>query len=471
MTKVRSHPRIYLSRPDDPFTAPLGVEVDGHLNSLDIDEGKDTARSQNPPKPRTLDCGLIAPANVFGQGTYREGDLIECQVEDSIGTETWFKGFLDRPGETAIQGGRTRLNFRAFGLSALIAQQRVQTTLYAATNALLAIGYLLDAAGWPASHRLITDAGLSNVSLAYWWTDGRRTVAQELTALIETAGPPAQWYEDRQGRLVILGPAWVPSDTRPLINIDRHRPNAETDEDLSDVVNFAEYPRISYRAQTEEVIWENGQEELLTIGENRIRADVQKLVSSFTTPVLGTDFTLDTPGGVTVALENTRARSVDVVFTATANRTVSGLQIKGQLVEEVGRSASQDDDPDSIALHGGRPWRGRPWPTVERLQSDLVANNVITAYEDGINSRSIEVIVNDDDVYADYRQLAPLVPVSVAESGGAYSARVRSISWSWRNTTLVAQMVVDQDGGLLQSGAGPFILGLSMLDSAAYLWV
>ena len=317
--------------------------------------------------------------------------------------------------------------------------------------------------GWPASHRVISSTGLA-VVMAYWWCDGRSTGLAQLNRLISTQGPPAQWFGDRLGRINVLGTTWVSDDTTATVSVPRLRPRPTTENDLADVVNLAETQLTSYNERTQRVLWERGVAEDVSTGETRFRAEFLDPVTSLVTPALNTDYSLNQSGGVTITLENQTSHAVDVVITATATRTISGLQLRGRDLEIAGRTALDDSDPDSARTHGDRPWRGNPWPTLTRFELQNLVSAVVDAYSEGVNSREVELLVNDNSVYDAYSGMGPLTPVSVADPGGlGYDGRIRSIRWLWHDTRLVADVIVDQDGGLLTGGEGPFILGSSML--------
>ena len=220
-----SIPHIYTSRPTNVYTAGLGTPIVGNVYGVTIDEGKDSVRSQNPARPRTLSCQLTAPVGIYGSDTYQEGDLLECQIEDRDGQETWFKGILDKPRETSLQGDRTHVNLRAFGLTVLLADARPVTPVYESITVATAIGHLFDACGWPTAYRVIDSSGLS-APLTYWWCDGRQSGIAQLNRLLESIGPPAQWFEDRTGRAIVHGSAWVGNDSRRATSILTFRPTA-----------------------------------------------------------------------------------------------------------------------------------------------------------------------------------------------------------------------------------------------------
>ena len=208
----------------------------------------------------------------------------------------------------------------------------------------VAIGHLFDACDWPTAYRVIDSMGLS-AELAYWWCDGRQSGTAQLNRLLESIGPPAQWYEDRTGRAIVHGSAWVGNDSRTAISIDTFRPQPVTDRDLSDVVNFASYELVTYNKEASAVVWETGESIVLLVGDTRIIAEPSSaVVTEYTTPMLNTDFDLDTNSGVTVSLENETAASVVIVFTATAARVLTNLQLRGRELKIVGRSVVTDSE-------------------------------------------------------------------------------------------------------------------------------
>ena len=102
------------------------------------------------------------------------------------------------------------------------------------------------------------------------------------------------------------------------------------------MVNLAETQLTSYNERTQRVLWERGVAEDVSTGETRFRAEFLDPVTSLVTPALNTDYTLNQSGGVTITLENQTSHAVDVVITATATRTISGLQLRGRDLEIVG---------------------------------------------------------------------------------------------------------------------------------------
>ena len=219
--------------------------------------------------------------------------MVECQVQDADGQETWFKGILDKPRETSLQGDRTHVNLRAFGLTVLLSDARPVTPVYESITAATAIGHLFDACGWPTAYRVVDSMGLS-APLAYWWCDGQASGTQQLNRLLDSVGPPSQWYEDRTGRAIVHGTAWVANDSRAVVSILTFRPQPVTDRDLSDVVNLARYELQAYNKELTAVVWESGETIALLVGETTVRAEPNGIVAEYTVPALNTDFSLDT---------------------------------------------------------------------------------------------------------------------------------------------------------------------------------
>ena len=204
------------------------------------------------------------------------------------------------------------------------------------------------------------------------------------------------------------GSAWVGNDSRRATSILTFRPQPVTDRDLSDVVNFATYPLETYNKETTAVVWESGETIALPVGDTTVRAEPNGIISEYTTPALNTDFDLDPNSGVTVALANENATSVDIVFTATASRTVTNLQLRGRELRVVGRSTVTDSEG-----RGDIPWKGRGWPTLSRLGAEAVTFGVVSAYGEGISSRQLGLLVSNPAVYDDYKTMEPLGALSM----------------------------------------------------------
>jgi len=467
-------PHLFISRPPSQFDdISDATEVDAILRQVEVREGKDAVRSLHPAEPRTLTADLILESVDFADLPYDQGDVVELYNDQVL----WFRGLLTKPRYERQRGDIVQARLRAYGLTQVL-NTRISTGLYQNISFRDAINRVLDAAGWPEAYRVIDVAGLSRRFL--WWWVTNETAWQALERILATVGPPAQMYEDRRGRLVVLGTAWISTSTAEAVDIGgvgEPQTIDKVDSDRTDrnVVNSASIERIGYELGQVGPVWSSWENIIVAPGETvRLVADFDTPVSELVAPVEGTDYSLDSSGGVSVGVTNILAESVEIVISATAQRTVSGLRLRGRPLNEIGRSTFTDTDPNSILEIGGtRQWRGRPYPSVSDADARLLGESIVSSYSQGITSRDFRVLVNTDGqaIYDELVRLGPLAGVNLTVDDQEYYSRVRSITWFWRNIQLQASVVVDQDAGLLQTGEGVFILGTSMLDSGAHLWI
>jgi len=93
---------------------------------------------------------------------------------------------------------RQEVHFAALDGLAKLKAARISTAMYTSTRTDVAIGYILDAAGWPAADRLL-DTG--KTTLARWWVD-QIDAFTAIRDLVYTEGPGALFYVDASGKLV-----------------------------------------------------------------------------------------------------------------------------------------------------------------------------------------------------------------------------------------------------------------------------
>ena len=467
-------PYLYIEHLSSAFGAlDVTTPVSAVIRGITLDTGKDSVRSLNPPQPPQLSFEALLEGADFAEPPYRQGDTVALYAESS----PLFRGLLAKPDYTLAPGGLLRGRMRAYGLIQLL-QREISTGLYDQISVRDAIGHVLDAAGWPAAFRSIDTGGLGAL-LDWWWVD-RQTAWAALEELINAAGPPAQWYMQGDGTLRVLGTAWVTTDDSPSIAVGgagQPQPleNPREDDDYRDIINRVAVRRTVYELAATAAVWTAGEDIIVPAGgevvdEIRFISPARGIVS----PVLGTDYTLSqSGGGVSVSLSEIHAQDALLTITATQARTVRGLQVRGRALQRVSEVVIERNDVDSQSEFGVRFWRGRLPSGIAQLTAEGVAGNVINGYADGINSRSFSLLTNFSGraEYESIIALRQLSPVELIIGDFEYNGRVRSIRWRWSDTRLTAELVVDQDAGLLQDGSGPFVLGTSMLDSNAYLWI
>lgn len=150
---------------------------------------------------------FVAPATAvkaavwaWQAGTPTSGDIWyawDVRLAPASGVNTLFHGFTD---EWTIQPMPEERSVAITGLDAVARLQgaKVTTQLYRSVRTGTAIGYILDALGWPADMRDL-DPGATIVR--WWWVeDGDAFEAAE--ALVRSEGPSAILYADEFGRIV-----------------------------------------------------------------------------------------------------------------------------------------------------------------------------------------------------------------------------------------------------------------------------
>ena len=448
------------------------------LQQVSLNVGKDSVRSLNPAKSPILTVQLYADGAMFHTRQYAEGLSIWLSAQPTGKSQAlWFTGILDEPEYTLVPGGRTRVDLRAFGFSSKLRGTIVNVPIQADVSISDAIVEVLDAAGWPIDKRDISSTGLT-ATIPFWWVQ-EQSAWEALEELVNAAGPPAQMYEDASGNLVVLGTTWVGADTTAPIRVGagQEQPgigrNVRADTDAADVVNRAVIRRATYSLEATAGVWEYGEEITVTAGSTtRIYAEFSDPISGLVAPTVDTDFTLDTAEGVTFELEDSTAFTTTVKITATGARTISALQLRGQKLAKSGDSTVFEEDTDSIGEIGEREWTASVPPALTRPYAAGVAHNIVNAYKEGINSWRFTLVANrSEEIFDALADMTVLSPMRLMVGAEMFDTRVREITWRFQDVRLFADLVVDQDGGLLQAGAGPFVLGQSLLDGPNYLWV
>lgn len=157
----------------------------------------------------------------------------------------------------------------ALGMFSRLRGKNVTTPLYQNIRTDQALGYLLDAAGWPALDR---DLDIGNVTLDWWWADagtGDAFTAASRIALSEGVG--ASWYENPDGYAVFENNAARETQIRSVVSQATYDNTINTsgDEYLANYQNTIIACRIIQQereAQPSDVIWTYGGS--LVLGNN-----------------------------------------------------------------------------------------------------------------------------------------------------------------------------------------------------------
>lgn len=145
-----------------------------------------TSRDYSAENPSSPIYGYVAPDRPVRVSMLRDGSPVTRLLT----------GLIDEPEQLPSITEQSVL-IRVFGKTALLRGQSISTPLYSQIRTDEAIGYVLDAVGWPALDRVISTG---DTILEWWWLD-EEDAFDALLALVETEGTGASLYEDGAGLL------------------------------------------------------------------------------------------------------------------------------------------------------------------------------------------------------------------------------------------------------------------------------
>lgn len=285
-----------------------------------------------------------------------------------------------------IRRGDRKVEVVAVGRWAKLVGHKVSTSLYEGISTGIAIGHVLDAAGWPAADRDI-DAGVS--SLTWWWADNE-DAAGALRKLLETEGPGALLYEDGSGKIIFRGrnalvglPRSVTvqatyGDTKGTIDL-------ALDHALALIINDVEFETRTRTAAALATVWTLGS--TVVLAANEVRVYTAKPSDPFKAAVCtaGTDYTVSA-GSVTLTLNRTSGGSVTLTLTAGGSgATVTGLQLRAQLctVQSTTLIRSILDVSSSVTEHGRRKFSGTIHPEIDVDDAQAIADAILLWWSNG----------------------------------------------------------------------------------------
>ena len=345
-SRVRAAPGISCTRGRDQIRA-LAPPAAGSLMAT-LDNQSQDYSPENGASP--LDGNLLPGRRVryvSATGTrylYEEAGLTYEQsgvAYDSDATSyTLWTGLLDDLPQHPEALSKS-VDSPALGTLSRLAGKTISTALYSSITTDVALGHLLDAAGWPAADRVL-DTG--KTTLGYWWLDNEDALQAALT-LFSTEGPGAALYEDGQGRIVFESRHYRLLTARSITaQVTLRDTGAEPlfsapfvyNPNLKNVINACTVTVKTRTAKTLAVIWSLGSTVTLGPNESRTytaRASGDDPFTAAVTPVDATDYTVSAGSLSTVSLDRTSGASVTVTLTAgSSGATVTGLQLRAQAV-------------------------------------------------------------------------------------------------------------------------------------------
>lgn len=248
----------------------------------------------------------------------------------------------------------------------------ITTPLYQGIRTGEAIGYILDAAGWPADKRDLDPGG----TIIPWWWENDADALGALDRVLRSEGPPALLttgvdgeiiFRDRHHRLLRSGSltsqgTWTATESGVAGEVTMGR-GFTYDEAWSNIINTATVSVDVRQALAQEVVWTSEATLTLLAGEVRvINASASDPFFNAVTPVAGTDYTA-IAGSVTTRLLGTSGLSVGVELTAVGGTAlITNLQVRANPVRVTHTYQVQLSDEQSVEEYGPRSYPSdMPW--------------------------------------------------------------------------------------------------------------
>lgn len=400
-----------------------------------MERGRDQLRALAPPMAGKLDFALdnrsrdYSAKNVTSPryAQLRPGHRVRVTATNGGTTYPLATALLDDLPQEPAFGARS-VGVPCLGLLSRLAGKSVTTAVYQDITTDVAIGYLLDAAGWPASERFIN---LGQTLLRWWWLDDADAFGA-LRTLLNTEGPGAALYERADGKLAFEGRHFRVLDGRANTSQGTfrdsgagpwHREPFALQPNLKNVINRAEIPINMRTPLALAEVWALGANLVLAPLASVpliIRATTGDPFQGAVTPVLGTDYTL-IAGTVGMALDRTSGRAATLTVTAgAAGATLTALRLRAQrLAATTVRATNTLDTSASRARYGVQTWADSVWPEIDLDQAEGLCNAIVGAYREPRASARITIEGADAAMLAHCltREISDRVTVVEAQTG------------------------------------------------------
>jgi hypothetical protein len=366
--RVRSKPGYRTSRGRDQIRALAPPAVGAA--SFDLDNRSRDYSTENGSSPLV---GKLVP-----------GHRVRIQANDGTLRGVW-RGFnADFPQHP--QRTEKSVSVPCLGPLSFLQGKRPSTQLYANIRTDQALGFLLDAVGWPAGDRTL-DTG--QTTLLLWWLDGQTDALAMAVKLLNSEGPGAALYESADGKIVfesrhyrlLTSRSTTSQATFGDASIEpKHSPDGFAYEPgLKDVIGSASVSVNRRSLAGVAVVWSFGEPLRLAASEARtFRVQSSDPLTGAITPAAGTDYAL-VSGAVTPALDRTSGAVVSLTLTAGAGgATLTGLQLRADKY-----TATAETVTDQIAastIQGAKDYTLDVWPEMSRNLAQDFVDVIVRAY-------------------------------------------------------------------------------------------
>lgn len=343
------------------------------LPGISIVRGRDQIRVLAPPMAGNIrfdldnQSGDYSPEKTSGPlyGNLLPGRAMRVKATYSATPYTLGSGLIDDPTQHIEQEAKS-VTIAGLGALSRLAGKTVSTPLYSAITVDQAIGYLLDAIGWPAADRVLATG---KTTLAWWWLDDEDAF-QALVTLLNSEGPGATGYEDTLSRFVFEDRHYRLTTARCTTSQATFRttgtePTAQKpisyNAGLQNVVNIATVTQKERSAKTAAAVWSATQTIVMAPGETRtIVARGSDIFTAARTPTVANgDITVSAGSFTSTSLDRTSGATCTITLVAdTSGATVTALRLWAQLVsvDSTTFASNSVDTSASRVKYGIRPY-------------------------------------------------------------------------------------------------------------------
>ncbi len=364
--------------------------------------GRDSARAISPLRVGDLQTELNNHSGDYSPGsTVEAGRPIRLVVDD---TPLW-SGHLDLPVQHP-ESDRESVELTAFGLAGRLRGVTISTSLYRDITTDIAMGHVLDAAGWLPDDR---DLGRGATTLTWWWAD-EQDAWDALQGILGAEGPGAALYEGADGAIVFRGRREliqrVVSNT-PQTTVastgagPRIAEGFEFDAGLENVINEVSIRVVARSPKDIEAVWQF-REQLTLLGDETRTFKIKPSVpfQEALMPVADTDYTVSAGGIADVSLDRASGASVTLSLTATPEGvTLTSLQVRAKPlgIDADYSVANNLDASESIARHGRRPLPSEAtiWPELSHNVAQDLADATVGWYRGGRQQARVPLLNSD----------------------------------------------------------------------------
>lgn len=356
---------------DGTYEADITSYVLGMATPPEWDFGRDTARSLADTKGAELKLTLnnrdkrFSPDYSSGPyyGNLGPGKPVQVKATFSAVTYIIFQGYID--GYEMDPYGLDKVptvDITCIDGWTFLGQQNITTTLYEGVTTGQALGYVLDAAGWP-SGSTYRDIDTGETICPFFWAKDESTT-DVVNDLVASEGPPAIAYIDpSNGKFVFRGRHHRFLDSASITSQATFRdtgtePNFSApgsyDVGFKDLVNDVSWTYDERQKDDLGKVWETEDTYVVPASSSlTVPVATDDPFTGAITPVSGTDYTLLSGTLTGVSLSQTSGAYTVITLTAGASAAyVQGLQLRAYGCPVARQYAVTASDSTSQGKHG-----------------------------------------------------------------------------------------------------------------------